>query len=440
MEPNCLIVPFPTQTQQTTITVVKSAEMTLDDFLEHVFWPDKQNLRYLTKRGYLSDIKLRISPILGHKPIGEIDYSSIQHMINISPTYKAAKTAKETLSAILGHAVYLRLIPYNPALARFIYPDKIVPKEPVQGVWLTNFSQIAYVLNTARRYDEGGEIERLCLIGYGSGPRKGEILAIDGDDIYLDTQSVYINKSWTRGEGGPEMHGLKTPWSLRELPILDYPFGRITKLVEPGTPFVIYKGKRSNPASIANRLRFFRERYGLPRITVASMRHSFATSLVRAGVPLTSIQQWLGHSSLTTTTNTYLKPSVEDLRCDAEEVSKILNRELKLNKPTFSKLTPQEKDQVKALILNDASGEDREKVQKDLELNLDLYLTPKMTPKNGDLIVEMIKKVPSITQKQMAEKLNISLSSVKRITSELKQEGKISYKGSSKKGVWQLVS
>ena len=131
---------------------------------------------------------------------------------------------------------------------------------------------------------------------------------------------------------------------------------------------------------------------------------------------------------------------MEDLRCDAEEVSKILNRELKLNKPTFSKLTPQEKDQVKALILNDASGEDKEKVQKDLELNLDLYLTPEMTPKNGDLIVEMIKKVPSITQKQMAEKLNISLSSVKRITSELKQEGKISYKGSSKKGVWQLVS
>ena len=40
---------------------------------------------------------------------------------------------------------------------------------------------------------------------------------------------------------------------------------------------------------------------GLPHIAFRDLRHSFASQLVMAGVPLIAVQQYLGHSDLTMT-------------------------------------------------------------------------------------------------------------------------------------------
>lgn len=42
-------------------------------------------------------------------------------------------------------------------------------------------------------------------------------------------------------------------------------------------------------------------RAGLRRITWHSLRHSFASQLAMAGVPLPQIQAWMGHSTITMT-------------------------------------------------------------------------------------------------------------------------------------------
>lgn len=67
---------------------------TFREFLEDTFWPDKANLRYLTLRGYKSDVKLRLMPAFENIRLDEIDYSAIQRMLNSCPTYKAAKKPK----------------------------------------------------------------------------------------------------------------------------------------------------------------------------------------------------------------------------------------------------------------------------------------------------------------------------------------------------------
>jgi len=49
---------------------------------------------------------------------------------------------------------------------------------------------------------------------------------------------------------------------------------------------------------------------GLPKIAFRDLRHSFASQLVMAGVPLKAVQEYLGHANISTTMRySHLSPS-----------------------------------------------------------------------------------------------------------------------------------
>lgn len=129
---------------------------------------------------------------------------------------------------------------------------------------------------------------------YGCGLRISEALALDGRDWPFG-ESLLI-----RGKGGRE----------RQLPVLPAAREAVEAYMRlspwapaPAEPlFRGVRGGRLSPAVVAGVMRLARERLGLPpTATPHAMRHSFATHLLAAGGDLRTIQELLGHASLSTT-------------------------------------------------------------------------------------------------------------------------------------------
>jgi integrase/recombinase XerC len=129
---------------------------------------------------------------------------------------------------------------------------------------------------------------------YGSGLRISEALALRRGDAPLP-QALRIT-----GKGGKQRLAPVIPAARRAvdayLALCPYKYGDNEAL------FLGERGKRLNPRMVQRAMERARMALGLPATaTPHALRHSFATHLLEAGGDLRTIQELLGHASLSTT-------------------------------------------------------------------------------------------------------------------------------------------
>jgi integrase/recombinase XerC len=208
----------------------------------------------------------------------------------------SARSVSQALSAIRGFHGFLdrRLGTPNAALT-LVKGPKVVPgaPRPVSEDHARGLIEEAS-LDPDRDGWEAARDEAVLTLLWGCGLRISEALSLKRSDAPLGEQLRILGK------------GSKT----RIVPVLPVVREAINAYVA-ALPFALspdealFRAPRGGPLSprhVQARMQILRGRLGLSdRATPHALRHSFATHLLGAGADLRSIQELLGHASLSTT-------------------------------------------------------------------------------------------------------------------------------------------
>lgn len=135
---------------------------------------------------------------------------------------------------------------------------------------------------------------------YASGLRVSELTAIDLDDLQLGARLVRVH-----GKGAKERivpFGSKAEEAIRRWLEVRPQIARKAPLEEEQPLFLNHQGRRITTRSIRRLLdEYVRAASLRSGVSPHTLRHSFATHLLNAGADLRTIQELLGHVSLSTT-------------------------------------------------------------------------------------------------------------------------------------------
>jgi len=138
----------------------------------------------------------------------------------------------------------------------------------------------------------------LLMLLYGAGLRIGEALALNRGMIGSSPEA--LRQLTVTGKGNKQRLVPILPIIARA--IADYIRECPHPLGDHSPLFIGLRGKRLQPALFRRHVQTLRQMLGLPETaTPHALRHSFATHLLSDGADLRTIQELLGHASLSTT-------------------------------------------------------------------------------------------------------------------------------------------
>ena len=158
-----------------------------------------------------------------------------------------------------------------------------------------------------------------------TGLRFSEALALTPADFDFSSQKLTVEKTWDYKSTKGSFQPTKNVSSKRKVQ-LDWQIAmQLSQLIKdyPKDQPIFVKGRVFN-STVNNRLQVLCQNANIPNISIHGLRHTHASLLLFAGVSIASVAKRLGHSSMSTTQETYLHIIQELENQDNEKIMRHL--------------------------------------------------------------------------------------------------------------------
>lgn len=275
----------------------------------------RTTIRPRTYVSYKQLIDRHITPRVGAIKLDKLTPQHVQHMMNdmigagLSPT--TVHRARAVLRRGLGYAVKWGYVPRN--VATLVDPPRAVQKrvKPLTADQTRTF--LAYVRETEPR------LWPLFVTAAYTGLRAGELFGLRWSDVDLEARTIRVGQTVVQLPGGWSFGEPKTEKSARPLPLVPDVLAslkeqRARQLEERlacaswheyDLVFATPVGTPLNPSNVNKQLHKALDRCGLPRMGLHGFRHGCASLMLAKGVHMRVVMEWLGHSQIALTMNTY---------------------------------------------------------------------------------------------------------------------------------------
>lgn len=314
-------------------------------FDEYISTYKEPVLKESTIAHYRLYYRLYIKDILGKKYLKDIKPLHIQKLYNgMKERGMKTNTIKHVaniLHSTLQQAMISNLIIKNPCIST------VIPKTEKLKKRVLSLNEQKEFLEFVRNSSKWKRYYPLFVVGFGTGMRIGEILALNWTDIDLEKKSISVSKtlqyiqSETDGKCKFILQSPKTTKSNRNIPMLksvenalkehkrqqhrdiimlgsvwqkndNKEFCNLVFTTETGNPLDRCSINRVITSIVRdiNQMKQFQRQAGVKSAVFEDfsphcMRHTFATRCFEAGIPPKTVQAFLGHSTISTTLDIY---------------------------------------------------------------------------------------------------------------------------------------
>ena len=311
---------------------VKS-DMLFGDWL--CYWYEthsKPTLRASTQNNYENVIHNHVLPEIGKIPLNKLSQNDLQQFYGrlkkngrkrLTEQYGAGlsdrmvRMCHAVCRSALERAVRDDLLRTNPAIGCKLPPKKAKEMQVLDREELQKF----LIQAQADGYYE------LFLLDLCTGLRRGELIALQWEDLNFETGVLTVNKQAYTVNGELQIIPPKTKASVRKLvlpPAVLAVLREYRKKVDSRWmfPSPVKADRPITPGVARRRLQTILERADCKRVRFHDLRHTFATASLEHGMDIKTLSTIIGHVSTATTLNVYAHVTDEMRKIAAAKIDR----------------------------------------------------------------------------------------------------------------------
>ena len=306
-------------------------EMSVDAWYEYWITEIKaKTVRQNTIRNHNERYKQNIKEYIGQMPLNEVKPIHCQNVLNqMADTYRNStiKLTSITMYGMFQSAVDNELILKNP-MTKYVRCTSGKPSKPPR---VLSVEEQKLFLETTKESSNYNQYAFLLQTGL----RTGEMIGLKWSDIDFEKRILHVSRTmeyrysvgeWRIGETKTKNGCRDIPLTTEAIEILKRQKKKVQELKTVKMEFSDFvflsrKGEPTKNSAYDTKLMYYCDKVGMQRFSMHTLRHTFATRCIEAGMRPKTLQMILGHSNIGITMNLYVHVT------DEEKVKELSNIE-----------------------------------------------------------------------------------------------------------------